>query len=94
MALRAPRRTARRRLGQGLLRPPQLRRHPRRSPKTSTAPMAAALRLAVDSARSRSTPTAVLATSTMAGETKAGEYMTESAAKGAGNHADHGKACS
>ncbi len=28
------------------------------------------------------------------GKTKAGEYMTESAAKAAGNHADHGKACS
>ena len=27
------------------------------------------------------------------GKTKAGEYMTESAAKAAGNHADHGKAC-
>ena len=28
------------------------------------------------------------------GKTKHGEYMTESAAKAAGNHADHGKACS
>lgn len=28
------------------------------------------------------------------GTTKAGSYMTESAAKAAGNHADHGKACS
>ena len=28
------------------------------------------------------------------GKTKAGEYMTESAAKAAGNHADRGKACS
>ena len=28
------------------------------------------------------------------GKTKQGEYMTESAAKAAGNHADHGKACS
>ncbi len=28
------------------------------------------------------------------GKTKAGEYMTESAAKAAGNHADHNKACS
>ncbi len=28
------------------------------------------------------------------GKTKAGEYMTESAAKAAGNHADHGKVCS
>ena len=28
------------------------------------------------------------------GKTKAGEYMTESAAKAAGNHPDHGKACS
>ena len=28
------------------------------------------------------------------GKTKAGEYMTESAAKAAGNHADHGKTCS
>ena len=27
------------------------------------------------------------------GKTKQGEYMTESAAKAAGNHADHGKAC-
>jgi len=27
------------------------------------------------------------------GKTKHGEYMTESAAKAAGNHADHGKAC-
>ena len=28
------------------------------------------------------------------GKTKQGEYMTETAAKTAGNHADHGKACS
>ena len=28
------------------------------------------------------------------GRTKKGEYMTEAAAKAAGNHADHGKACS
>jgi hypothetical protein len=28
------------------------------------------------------------------GKTKQGEYMTETAAKAAGNHADHGKACS
>jgi Protein of unknown function (DUF3761) len=28
------------------------------------------------------------------GKTKQGEYMTESAAKAAGNHPDHGKACS
>jgi hypothetical protein len=28
------------------------------------------------------------------GTTKAGEYMTEAAAKAAGAHADHGKACS
>ena len=28
------------------------------------------------------------------GKTKKGEYMTEVAAKAAGNHADHGKACS
>jgi len=28
------------------------------------------------------------------GKTKQGEYMTESAAKAAGAHADHGKACS
>lgn len=28
------------------------------------------------------------------GKTKRGEYMTESAAKAAGAHADHGKACS
>jgi hypothetical protein len=27
------------------------------------------------------------------GKTKQGEYMTETAAKAAGNHADHGKAC-
>ena len=27
------------------------------------------------------------------GKTKKGEYMTEDAAKSAGNHADHGKAC-
>ena len=27
------------------------------------------------------------------GKTKKGEYMTEEAAKAAGNHADHGKAC-
>lgn len=27
------------------------------------------------------------------GKTKQGEYMTEGAAKAAGNHADHGKAC-
>lgn len=28
------------------------------------------------------------------GKTKRGEYMTETAAKAAGNHPDHGKACS
>jgi hypothetical protein len=28
------------------------------------------------------------------GKTKQGTYMTEEAAKAAGNHADHGKACS
>jgi hypothetical protein len=28
------------------------------------------------------------------GHTKKGRYMTEAAAKTAGNHADHGKACS
>jgi hypothetical protein len=27
------------------------------------------------------------------GKTKKGEYMTESAAKASGNHADHGKSC-
>jgi hypothetical protein len=27
------------------------------------------------------------------GKTKKGEYMAEAAAKSAGNHADHGRAC-